>query len=62
MVVQFGYVSLFSIVWPLGAIISFANNWIELRSDAVKMCINYRRPFPQRSENIGPWIDILVSI
>jgi len=59
MVVQFGYVSLFSIVWPLGSLISFVNNWIELRSDAVKMCINYRRPYPQRSENIGPWIGIL---
>jgi len=59
MVVQFGYVSLFSIVWPLGAVISFINNWIELRSDAVKMCINYRRPYPQRSENIGPWLGIL---
>ncbi|ORX58560.1 DUF590-domain-containing protein [Piromyces finnis] len=59
MVVQFGYVSLFSIVWPLGSVISFINNWVELRSDAVKMCINYRRPYPQRSENIGPWIGIL---
>jgi len=59
MVVQFGYVTLFSIVWPLGSLISFVNNWIELRSDAIKMCINYRRPFPTRSENIGPWIDIL---
>jgi hypothetical protein len=59
MVVQFGYVSLFSIVWPIGSLISFINNWIELRSDAIKMCINYRRPFPQRTENIGPWLDIL---
>jgi len=42
MVVQFGYVSLFSIVWPIGSLISFINNWIELRSDAIKMCINYR--------------------
>jgi len=59
MVVQFGYISLFSIVWPLGSVTSLINNWIELRSDAIKMCINHRRPYPQRSENIGPWIDIL---
>jgi len=59
MVVQFGYLSLFSIVWPLGSLISLVNNWIELRSDAIKMCINHRRPYPQRSENIGPWIGIL---
>lgn len=42
MVVQYGYVSLFSIVWPIGSLASFINNWIELRSDAVKICLNYR--------------------
>jgi len=62
MVVQFGYISLFSIVWPLGSVTSLINNWIELRSDAIKMCINHRRPYPQRSENIGPWIGILSII
>lgn len=62
MVVQYGYVSLFSIVWPLGSLSSFINNWIELRSDAVKMCINYRRPFPSRSDNIGPWFRMLMIL
>jgi anoctamin-10 len=33
------------------------NNWLELRSDAVKLCISYRRPVPQRADSIGPWLD-----
>ncbi|KAJ1650459.1 hypothetical protein IWQ61_008746 [Dispira simplex] len=59
MVTQFGFVVLFSIVWPLTPVIALVNNWIELRSDAVKICINVRRPIPQRAESIGPWLDNL---
>ncbi|KAJ1921299.1 hypothetical protein IWQ60_006795 [Tieghemiomyces parasiticus] len=56
MVTQFGFVALFSVVWPLAPLVSFINNWVELRSDAVKICINVRRPIPQRTESIGPWL------
>jgi anoctamin-10 len=38
MVIQFGYVSMFSTVWPLTALCSMINNWVELRGDAVKVC------------------------
>ncbi|RCH88112.1 hypothetical protein CU098_000888, partial [Rhizopus stolonifer] len=38
MVVQFGYVSMFSTVWPLTALCSMINNWVELRGDAIKLC------------------------
>lgn len=57
MVEQFGYVSLFSVIWPLTALCAFINNWIELRSDAAKICFNTRRPIPTRTDTIGPWID-----
>ena len=33
------------------------NNWIEVRSDAVKLCTSRRRPIPQRADSIGPWLD-----
>ncbi|KAJ1979682.1 hypothetical protein H4R33_005663 [Dimargaris cristalligena] len=59
MVTQFGFVALFSIVWPLTPLVSFINNWVELRSDAVKICMNVRRPTPQRCETIGPWLNNL---
>lgn len=54
---QFGYVSLFSVIWPLTGLCAFINNWIELRSDAAKICFHTRRPIPARTDTIGPWID-----
>ena len=59
MVVQFGYLSLFSVVWPLTACSFLVNNWIELRSDAVKICVEMQRPNPYRADSIGPWLDSL---
>ena len=59
MVIQFGYLSLFSVVWPLTPVSFIINNWIELRSDAVKICIEMQRPIPQRADSIGPWLDSL---
>ncbi|KAL8715018.1 MAG: hypothetical protein Q9220_000975 [cf. Caloplaca sp. 1 TL-2023] len=59
MVVQFGYLSLFSVVWPLTPVSFLINNWIELRSDAVKICVEMQRPTPVRADSIGPWLDSL---
>ena len=62
MVVQFGYLSLFSVVWPLTAASFLVNNWVELRSDAVKICIEMQRPTPHRADSIGPWLDSLTFL
>lgn len=59
MVVQYGYLVLFSVVWPLAPVSFFINNWIELRSDAVKICVEMQRPNPSRADTIGPWLDSL---
>ncbi|KAK0100178.1 hypothetical protein ONS95_008516 [Cadophora gregata] len=59
MVIQFGYLALFSPVWPLIPIGFLINNWIEIRSDFLKICIEYQRPPPIRADSIGPWIDSL---
>jgi len=59
MIVQFGYLALFSVVWPLTACSFLVNNWIELRSDAVKICVEMQRPTPYRADSIGPWLDSL---
>lgn len=59
MVVQFGYLALFSVVWPLTGVSFIVNNWIELRADAVKICIEMQRPTPYRRDTIGPWLDSL---
>lgn len=58
-VIQFGYLALFSPVWPLIPIGFLINNWIEIRSDFLKICIEHQRPPPIRADSIGPWIDSL---
>ncbi|KAI8933148.1 hypothetical protein NX059_009789 [Plenodomus lindquistii] len=59
MVIQFGYLALFSPVWPLVPIGFLVNNWFELRSDFLKICLEHQRPAPTRSDGIGPWVSSL---
>lgn len=59
MATQFGNISLWSSIWPLAPVMGFVNNWFELRSDALKLAINMRRPVPQRCETIGSWLQVL---
>lgn len=61
MVSQFGYVALWSICWPLACLPVSINNYFELRSDALKVCLNVRKPFPSRVSTIGPWLSAMVS-
>jgi anoctamin-10 len=59
MVIQFGYLSLFSVVWPVMPVCFFINNWVELRGDIFKLTKECKRPNPQRADSIGPWLDSL---
>ncbi|KIW08047.1 uncharacterized protein PV09_00992 [Verruconis gallopava] len=59
MVLQFGYLSLFSVVWPLTAVSFVVNDWFELRTDAFKITAEMQRPTPWRADTIGPWLDSL---
>ncbi|XP_053122083.1 anoctamin-10 isoform X2 [Hemicordylus capensis] len=52
---QFGYVSLFSCVYPLAAVFAVLNNITEIYSDALKMCSIFKRPFSEPTANIGVW-------
>ncbi|XP_067888676.1 anoctamin-10 [Heterodontus francisci] len=53
---QFGYVSLFSCVYPLAAILAILNNVTEVFSDALKMCYVFKRPFSEPAADIGVWL------
>jgi anoctamin-10 len=59
MVIQFGYLSLFSVVWPFMPVSFFINNWVELRGDIFKLTKECKRPNPQRADSIGPWLESL---
>lgn len=41
---------------------AFLNNWFEARGDAFKIVRSCRRPLPKRTETIGPWLEVMVSV
>ncbi|XP_078400244.1 anoctamin-10 isoform X1 [Cetorhinus maximus] len=53
--VQFGYISLFSCIYPLTAILIVVNNIVEIRMDGLKLCHLFRKPFNSPAANIGVW-------
>ncbi|XP_035521402.1 anoctamin-10 [Morone saxatilis] len=55
LLVQFGYFSLFSCVYPLTAVLLLINNLTEIRSDAYKICKLFRKPFSPPVANMGVW-------
>ncbi|KAJ3127464.1 hypothetical protein HK098_006346 [Nowakowskiella sp. JEL0407] len=59
MAVQFGQISMFSNVWIWTPLSAFLNNFVELRSDAVKLAATCKRPIPARVESISPWLQHL---
>ncbi|XP_072268459.1 anoctamin-10 [Pyxicephalus adspersus] len=52
----FGYVSLFSCVFPAAAILVVLNNVSEVYTDALKICRVFKRPFSEPSSSIGVWM------
>ncbi|XP_029697164.1 LOW QUALITY PROTEIN: anoctamin-10 [Takifugu rubripes] len=55
LLVQFGYLSLFSCVYPLTPMLLLINNLTEIRSDAYKICKLFRKPFSPPAANMGVW-------
>jgi anoctamin-8 len=61
MIVQFGYLSLFTVSFPLAPVLALFNNLIEVRVDSANM-FEFRRPIAKRISGIGVWYDILVML
>jgi len=61
-VTQFGYVAIWSTIWPLAPAMALVNNYVELRSDAFKIAKHLRRPIPVRVDSIGPWLECLKNL
>ncbi|DAZ98242.1 TPA: hypothetical protein N0F65_011710 [Lagenidium giganteum] len=59
MVIQFGYITLFVVAYPLTPLLALANNVAEVHVDSVKLCFMHRRPFPYPAKSIGAWHPIL---
>ncbi|KAH0269418.1 putative plasma membrane stress response protein, partial [Aureobasidium melanogenum] len=59
MCVQFGYLAMFGVVYPLMPLGFLINNWVELRGDFFKLISESQRPPLIRSDSIGPCISAL---
>lgn len=53
--IQFGYVFLFSSVYPVAAVWALLNNVVEIRADAFKLCKVFQRPMSRKVKDIGAW-------
>ena len=55
MVLQFGYVTLFVVAFPLTPFLAWGSNVVEQHIDAYKLCFDHKRPNPKQAESIGMW-------
>lgn len=62
MVIQFGFITLFVVAFPLGPLFAFLNNMLEIRIDAFKVLTQLQRPIPRPAKDIGIWLPILNTI
>lgn len=58
-VVQFTFVSCFSVVLPIAPLICLINYLISMRIDAYKLCRGRRRPLAEKTGGIGVWEHLL---
>ena len=55
LVIQFGYILMFTGIWPLAPLMGVINNLFEIIGDAFKMMLDCRMSVPHRSSSIGLW-------
>lgn len=60
--IQFGYITLFSIAFPLSTTMLFIGLWLEMHVDKLKLLKLVRRPIPLPTKDIGTWYDIFTLI
>lgn len=60
--VQFGYITLFSLAFPLAIPLLFFGLWLEMLTDKLKLMKLVRRPIPLATKDIGTWGNIFSTI
>ncbi len=55
LVIQYGFITIFVAALPLAPLFALLNNWIEIRLDAHKFVVVFRRAVPERAGDIGKW-------
>ena len=62
MVIMYGFVVLFAVACPLGALLGFVGTYLELKVDSVKLVFAVRRPSPMDAKDIGAWLFVLKTL
>lgn len=60
--VQYGFVAMFSIALPIAPFLALINNLFELRTDAKKFLFEYRRPIGEFAYTLGIWEKIFDAL
>ncbi|KAI9337820.1 calcium-activated chloride channel-domain-containing protein [Obelidium mucronatum] len=60
--IEFGYVVLFSLAFPLAPLFALASNFLEVRLAAYRLVVVSKRPFAMRASDIGAWYGILDAL
>lgn len=58
MAIQFGYVSLFCMAFPLSPLLALINNVIEIKVDLSNLVYDHQRPIPRGATGLGVWVNI----
>jgi len=59
MIIQFGYVTLFVMAFPLTPLLAIVNNIFEMKVDAINLVKSSQRPDPNGSYGLGTWNEVL---
>jgi len=60
LMIQFGYMTMFAVAFPLAAVFALINNIIEIKVDATKMVYGVQRAKYEGANNIGTWMSVLI--
>jgi len=58
-IIQFAFVTLFAMSFPLIPLIAWITNILEIEVDKLKLLRLYKRPIPYAAKDIGNWMTIL---
>lgn len=53
--IQYGYLTLFVVAFPLAPFMALISNYVEIRADGYKLLRTSQRPTPTGAEDIGTW-------
>jgi hypothetical protein len=57
--IQFGFVCLFSVTFPITPLFALLKNLVDMRAGAWKLCAFTKRPVARKASGVGVWLTVL---